>query len=243
MLGPRLKSRLDILIGTLIFVSAATLSAAGYAQLLEIEKPEKVVLRSIPEGKTTYHMLHRNSCVGILDLEASHETLFAVNAHGKLHILLPQGLRVFSIQLQSSFNPLGQMIGSMAKTTSPDYELALSTENINPLLLRVSAKSASQRYHREFSLPGPVILSRDSDRSFRIDYFYLQSLGNAQNVQLLESLRRLIDLRLVPAQDSPVPCSAQKLSSLDLTRLVQNVRVIIEGLRAVVPFSGRPPAT
>lgn len=234
------KEKVDILVALFVLVSCASLSVVCYARLQQIERPEEIPFRDISEGESRYYAVNRGSCVGLFDVVATHETLYQINVKGKLRILLPGKEHVASIEVISSFNPLGQLFHSRARIYSPDYSLELTAENINPLNLSVSAKTGTHSYFREFSLPGPVLISRNpKDSSFRIDYFYLEALETSQLIGFSQSLRDNLSVRVILEESAVSKCTTESLRPLDLTQPINALRSFLTKLQGKLIHPGR----
>lgn len=143
------------------------------------------------------------------------------------------------LDLEASFNILGQHAASVLKLSSLESSLTLGLLNVDPIeITLLSSKDSKQNIKKKkFSIPGPIILN-DLGANFQLDY-------PAANQSLLLSLEskpidQLFDVVVSQQINAESICLSQASGTIDLSQALTRVQDKYSSILSLLPLGLLP---
>lgn len=174
------------------------------------------------------------SCVGIVNILVEDEELLRFRMEATLAMAyggVPQSLRIISDMF---FNPLGQLIRSRSQFTLGGLRAELSTQDVHPVRVEISAGSSGTMSRYAYRIPGPILVRANKPTGYVFEYPQLQSAGPVPLPDAFGDLASETKLALEPLVDTS-ECDESKRSSIDLSAAASRVRRLIPRLQKLVP--------
>lgn len=233
----------DILLAIVVLILTGALAWRNLAVVMErIPKDSNLVEKLIP-GEYAQQLTSGARCIGSLrSTFAERSGEFALVSEGKIRIKLGGTEYEPNLHAELYFNAVGYLGGSVLTLHLGETRFRIGTYNIRPIVLKVRVNGPLTSYEHAFTVPGPVQLIRNRDRSFRIEYPALRGLEQtARQVGSQPVFRNLqLSYRSVPPGEQE--CPPGEASSLDLTDAVFGAQTLLSRFK-VLPEPMPPSST
>ena len=149
-------------------------SVVAYSRILAREGPLQALIPTIPQGENSYILSNDKGCVGEFHTSMKfYEGHYEFIAHGFIRIHYQDQVVEPQVELNASFNSIGQLGGSILRVRRDDNELRAGTKDLNPLHVIFYIREGSKEKNRyETLVPGPITLRKNGDGSFRLEYLH-----------------------------------------------------------------------
>ena len=158
-----------------------TLSVVAFTWVLRIERPSDALIAKLMPGKHDFEMHSGKLCVGGFQVDFQEEPglvllvrgLFRSSLHG---VTIPA--RLFA---GAYFNSLNQLVSANAELEIGGQTLLLALAQPKPVKVKIGvARGGHNTVLRDFEIPGPIEMLRNSDGTYRLSYVGLE--GNVQRM-------------------------------------------------------------
>ena len=191
-------------------------SVGTYLAYLELERRVKKTDSIMPEltiGEQSFVVRSAGMCVGEFKTQVGRGKGYDLNTQGEVMVKLGAKLLPIKVSVSGEFNALGQSGGMIIKVTTPTANVVAGFTGINPLEITLSIRSEKYNNRVTFDYPGPVLLKRVGQNSYRLEartFKLPSSLSNiAENQPFLKQLA-------IEIKEEEGGCGEQ-IGSLDLT--------------------------
>jgi hypothetical protein len=163
----------DILIASVIALTAGSASIAAFERVSALERPTFTLLGSLHAGENHFALLHQGTCIGRVAVEVAYvadSSSYSVLGNGALRTTF-RGVRVDpSFKFQLYFNPLGQFTIGEFKLNVADSEATVMATEANPI--KIAGWIGARQPGRELSteIPGPLLFAKVARDRFSVGY-------------------------------------------------------------------------
>jgi hypothetical protein len=233
MYVPRFRNKLDLLVALVILIGASGASIFFYTDIRSIEAAPAPVLSFIGEGKHRFAVIKDGLCVGEFSSELERAPVPVVTAGAGLRASYGKYLTQAGFSSRASFNPLGQLVESFSTLSGAGISATAHTLNSDPIQVEMRIEMAGERYRYQVEIPGPLMLQRNPDSSYRLLYGHLPGAGNLVS-SLIYGLSRHFELREHEIGSNQPACPDDLAGSIDLTPAINLLDGRIKKLEKIV---------
>ena len=230
--------RFDTFVGWMVLAAALIVSFYAYQALLVVEKPPQELFQVLAQGTRRFGVMENGKCIGTLqtDLKTKPETTIVLN--GDLTMSLKGKLMTAKLFVGSYFNVLDQLVACNVSVDLDGSRLAMKLQNPNPIIVQISGSVQDQIFERQFEIPGPILFKSNRDSTYRIDYSAIEKKVQGYRPQHMPPGLLGIKLDVVPIDDHPEICPAERTAenALSLDPLLQQVSGVLNTYRGLLPF-------
>lgn len=98
----------------IIFFAALTTSIVTFSAISLETSGARTLASGIPEGEKDFNILHKNSCIGRINSSLTlQNSILVMHATGAVDIAIGQNVFTPNLELQATFNSIGQLGGSL----------------------------------------------------------------------------------------------------------------------------------
>lgn len=215
------RKYLDATVAALVLLSSGVLTALAYQQVSRSAVEARIPLGKISSGKTFFHILQKENCVGEFELLFEQQELVRLRLEMDLRVDVYGKLLPFHLQAEGFFNPMGQMVRSATELNALSSSFLAKSQDVYPIHLEVNIRSPQTSYEQELEVPGPVLLMGDSKKGFYLEYPELKKFFPQSYTASLSEVKSQGELRLFPLEKEAKCGDAQqgvKLTELNLSR-------------------------
>lgn len=222
---------IDISIALLLLLSSAIFTTYAYLHILSLKSDSTLSLGVIADGVSRFNVVSDGKCVGYIEVLQEHEETLRLRGEGKLRVVWQGGVNQLTFSAETFFNPLGQLVRSAMEVSMGDAGFLVSTADVHPIQTTVSVRGPGPRIEQKLQLPGPVVLKKNKNSEYGIDYPALRDLlGQAPGDVRPESFNLSVEPVI-----ATLPCTSD--AAFDLTSLAAKVLLFSRGKQF---FEGRP---
>jgi hypothetical protein len=213
-------------------VCALVVSGFSFQKILELEEPDFTVF-NVDQPSAKYTLISHDKCVGTLSSTLIKDRTSTWTTAGVLRASIGGKSFDATINIEGTFNPLGQLQTSSLKLTAMSATITATTKGVMPIVAALSVTMAGGTMSREISLPGPVTLEGDNKHA-RLRY--PQATGFSKNYTNLISNQLIssIDLRAVIDNKQRRCQSESEQGRLDLTLLSNSMASSLQPLDSML---------
>lgn len=219
--------KVDVLFATFVFILALVVSGAAYKALVEVERPEQEMLRALALGESSYAVTQGDSCIGNFKTEVKTEPDVTIISDGEMRFLFAEKPVTVLTFVGVLFNALDQMVSFNLHLDTEDIHFRFITSNTNPVRAVVTVDFQGRQYERSFSAPGPVMLRKNQDGTFRVDYSVLTGSVSGYANAITQLPTDQIDINVTPIANGAQPCRDAGTGRLVLDPLVDQARTFL----------------
>ena len=222
----------DFLLAAFCCSVSLIVAAYAYASIRQIEKPKTVVIQRVREGTERYKILSGAQCPGDFSVTMMHDAVWGIKAEG--HLKTSYGKQIVDAKLDSEalFNPLGQLNSAHLTVEADNYTVTVQLTNPHPITVDVQATGNGPQFSQQFSIPGPVLINRNPDGSYHVDYAYLPIDQDPALRTVQGFLGKQLNLSMVSESTAP-DCDAGGEARLDLLPLIARSQSLLGPLLAL----------
>jgi len=226
-----LMHKSDVRVAIACLVIGLLLCAFSFAQIRKIENSKKGSLATLELGKTAFQLNADDQCVGALQSELEHQKIFELRSSGELRANYDGADHLAKFKVDASFNPLGQLNYSKLSLGSDEFNLLVTTQDVNPIAIQLQLSSAGHSYSRSITLPGPLTLQRRNDskkESYDLVHELLILNNFPQGQEITNSVTNTLKLKIEALISGPSACSEPK--ALSLGPLVESMKLLTQSI-------------
>lgn len=182
------------------------------------------------------YIFHSNSaeCLGYLEGKFDRtleNTTYSLK--GELYLSVGDIMLPTKLDLETSFNILGQMAASVMKVANMSSNLTLGFLNVDPIEITfLSTAQNAKPERKKFNFPGPLIL-KDLGDEFQLEY-------PAANKTIPLSfdgyqLEQLLNIKIRTDSDVKSKCASGKRGSIDIVQLTTQLKNKVSAIFPLIP--------
>ena len=161
----------DLIVATLLLVTSGVGAVAVYMMKAYPSKPPTGLFQGLREGDFEYVLTHKGGCVGEVSYSFTPvEEVYRIKVKGAIRTIFAGQMAPIVFDSEINFSRLGQLSDTVAHLTVKNQSFQFATTGISPIV--AIFKGAGIR--REFSIPGPLEISKNKDDSWRVHLETLQ---------------------------------------------------------------------
>ena len=224
----------------LIFFAALTTSIYTFSLINYETLSARTIVSGVQEGQKKYVLSDSGKCIGTLESNlTSQNSIFIIHASGSLDVNIGQTKVRPTLDLQATFNSIGQLGGSLLRVSIDDSYFSVGSSGIDPMNLKLRSKVRNVEVQREVSVNGPVEMKKQRDGTYRIEYPELHRLKGYSDSMFGPAFSFISNLSLSSVDDIPAQCESSTRSSLDLTAQASFVSILGGQLSQFVDSRGK----
>ena len=222
----------DLAKAVIILICSLIVSGFSYQKILQLEEPDFTVF-NVDQPTAKYALMSHDKCVGTLETTLTRERSSTWITRGVIRASIGGKGFDANINLDGTFNPLGQLQYSSFKLSALGSTITATTKGVSPIVATLSATVAGGSLSREVSLPGPVTLEGNNNHA-RLRY--PQASGFSKNYTNLISNQLIssIDLRAVVDNKQKRCPAGEDQARLDLTLLSNSLSSSFQSLDSML---------
>lgn len=222
----------DLVKAAIILFCSLIVSGFSYQKILQLEEPDFTVF-NVDQPTAKYALLSHEKCVGTLETTLTRERSSTWISRGVIRASIGGKGFEANVNLDGTFNPLGQLQYSSFKLSALGTTITATTKGVAPLVATLSATLSGGSLSREIALPGPITLEGDNEHA-RLRY--PQASGFSRNYTNLISnqLVSSIDLRAVIDNKQKRCQPGDDQGRLDLTLLSNSLSSSLQSLDSIL---------
>ena len=223
MIPKYLRQRLDIVIAVVVFVASTAGSFLAYASIIEKENTKQLLFPSIVEGTMRYALLHGTKCIGLFESTLQKDKSFELHTKGQVRLSMGDTMLTPDFDASAHFNPIGQLTDGNVLLRVQNTHTSMSFEGANPLSIHLADGEKTGLLAKDFSVPGPVLLTPEGKFSYRLEYPLSQKSESGFLHLFTQGMFQDITLTLSTSGDDVNACQSSQ-ERLDILPLVQRLQ-------------------
>lgn len=220
----------DIFIALIGIVASSLSCLFAYNNILESENAANILSNSLKFGSSNYQVKQNDACIGEINTQLKKDKDYYLESKISLNLSFREQPLDSHININATFNPLGQMLNSSINIDSPILCLALSSNQINPILYNLAVRSGfnlecdkkagitDKVYKTSGSLVGPVTI-KENATLVSISAPGLRQAKQMTFSPLASSIHDSMQLSVAEAQSD---CSSARLDLAPLVELLKS---------------------
>ncbi|MFN8391740.1 MAG: hypothetical protein U0136_15735 [Bdellovibrionota bacterium] len=169
--------RFDTFVAALFLLAASIVSISAYRAMNVIERPRGSLLQSLPVGDTQYALFAGSQCLGTLSLAFRREQQTTLVSNGE-YTFSYQGKQLpVKTFFGAYFNVLEQLVACNASVEGEGFRFDAKMINPSPMKIDLQLTMLGKSFARHISLPGPVMLRKNRDDTYRVEYVFAEKFN------------------------------------------------------------------
>lgn len=240
---------MNVILATLLAALAGLVAYASFRVVRDEETGSTSSIGPLSKGTFAYRLTPRGTakadkCYGSFRVSFDPDLNDKqVTFEGSMRLSY-QGVKATPlIHGEMTFNPIGQLGGSLVSIKVEDTEVQLGTRNINPITLSIRSLGNAAKYNFQFIIPGPIELRRQSktvyvlaSTIFKPLNSSVSTLGVTPIVNHLPQLTEVADDDAACNEDDEIPLRLETV----ITAMGSSPRAFQNPLSALLPGRSSP---
>lgn len=219
----------------IIFLAALTTSIITYSTISLEASGARTFVSGISEGEKDFAVLHKGACIGKISSSlSSQNSILVMHASGTVNIAIGQNLFSPNLELQATFNSIGQLGGSLLKLSIDNSFISIGSSGIDPMNVKLRTKIDTSETQKNFSISGPVEMKRGNDGKYSVEYAQLSQMREHSDSLFGPALSFLSEISLKEDTTLGERCSEVGQSKLDLSAQVNFLAVLASQLSPLI---------
>ena len=219
--------KFDTFVATALFFAATIISFQAYREIQVVEHPGTSLLNSVVLGKHEYILSDSTRCVGSFTSNFLKDPGTTITSDGNFKFRLRGTTIDVKTFAGAFFNALNQLVALNISAEMPQARLDIHITNPSPMNIEILLNAGSRNFERKFTVPGPVLLLKNSDGSYRLDYLLLESVAGSMLTSIALSGGGEISgpdgkLQVLMAADTADSCKVSESTGYDLDPILTN---------------------
>lgn len=221
---PFIRKRSGFCIALLLFILSSSGSIYAYGKIVESRTGTGGALHAVPIGEHSFELLHESKCVGHFSTKVERkDDAFNFTGDGIVRIKIGSTAYAPQLRLVASFNSLGQLGGSFLKVRNGPNQFTVGTTNVNPIKVIIKSQAEQQLLKYELSVPGPITLTAQGNKSVEISYPYLANLESMYRGTMSQPMLQGARIEFAQAESLRPECLQQDGPEADLSDTLKSL--------------------
>lgn len=216
---PTIRRNLDLIIASTILVSSTLIAIYAYASATESKKPLTTFLSHITEGTSDLVIMNGNKCPGEIHTRFIVEGSYGLKSTGVFRTSYGSDMEDANFTAEAFFNPLNQFTRGEVHISTAKFSIEVKATNPNPIRVEITSQG-SLSYAGSFSIPGPILIEKSGEKSYRINYPELPISDSPMITPMFQTFGNMLELSLLPSDETTKICSAKSVDRFNLIPVI-----------------------
>ncbi len=166
----------DAVIAGFLFFAASAVAVAAYRAVGRVERPQQDLLQELKVGKREHLITQGTDCIGkfVTNFQVKPEVTLISN--GEIRFRYQDQPIAAKIFVGSFFNMLNQLVAMNLSLETEKGKIEVNLSNTAPINVLFKLDLDGRHLEKNFTVPGPVLLQKNSTGTYRVDLSAIQAL-------------------------------------------------------------------